>query len=120
MWEIFEKLCKERGVSVYRVCEATGIKTSAMSAWKNGRYKFKQEKLMKIAEFFGVPVEYLVTGEMPEKAEQYYDPESKAIVQDLHDREDLRALLHVAKKSSPEYVDFVRNFLQMQLEKEGK
>lgn len=61
MWEIFEKLCQERGVTPYRVSEATGIKTSSLSGWKAGRFKPKQEKLQKIADYFGVSVEYLRT-----------------------------------------------------------
>ena len=118
MYEIFEKLCQERGVTPYRVSEETGIKTSALSAWKSGRSTPKFEKMKVIADYFGVPIEYLATGVMPNDSEEYYSPEAKEIMQDIHDREDLRALFHVAKKSSPEYVEFVRDFLQKLLEKE--
>jgi transcriptional regulator with XRE-family HTH domain len=62
MYEIFEKLCKERGVTAYKVCKATGITTATISNWKVGRYAPKQEKLKKIADYFGVSVEYLMTG----------------------------------------------------------
>lgn len=120
MYEIFEKLCKEKGVTPYRVSEATGVKTSALSSWKAGRSTPKFEKMKLIADYFGVPTEYLLTGVMPETGEQYYSPEAKEIMQDIHDREDLRALFHVAKKSSPEYVEFVRDFLQKLLEKESE
>ena len=120
MYEIFEKLCKEKGVTPYRVSEATGIKTSALSSWKAGRSTPKFEKMKIIADYFGVPVEYLMTGNMPEAGEQYYSPEAKEIMQDIHDREDLRALFHVAKKASPEYNDFVRAFLEKMVEKESK
>lgn len=118
MWDIFMKLCEEKGVSVYRVGEETGIKSSTFSGWRRGLYTPKQDKLQKIADYFGVPVEYLQTGEDPE--EEYYSPEAKEIMQDIHDREDLRALFHVAKKASPEYNDFVRAFLEKMVEKESK
>lgn len=112
MYEIFEKLCKEKGVTPYRVSEETGIKTSALSSWKAGRSTPKYEKMRMIANYFSVPTEYLMTGVMPDTEEQYYSPEAKEIMQDIHDREDLRALFHVAKKSSPEYVEMVRDLLE--------
>lgn len=62
MYSIFEKLCSERGVTAYRVCKETGITTSTLSNWKAGRYTPKADKLKKIADFFGVSVEYLLTG----------------------------------------------------------
>lgn len=60
MYEIFEKLCKDRGVTVYRVCKDTGIGTGSMSNWKAGRYQLKIEKMQKIADYFGVSVDYLM------------------------------------------------------------
>lgn len=37
-----------------------------LSDWKNGKSTPKQDKLMKIADYFGVTVEYLMTGEEKE------------------------------------------------------
>lgn len=68
MYEIFEKLCEEKGVTPYRVCKETGITTATISNWKAGRYTPKQDKLQKIAEFLGVTIEYLMTGENPNVA----------------------------------------------------
>lgn len=75
------------------------------------------DRLQKVADYLGVSTKFLLTGEDPD--EDYYSPEAKEIMQDIHDREDLRALFHVAKKSSPDYVEFVRDFLQKLLEKES-
>ena len=66
MYEIFEKLCSEKGVTPYRVCKETWITTATISNWKAGRYTPKQDKLQKIAEFLGVTIEYLMNGENPE------------------------------------------------------
>ena len=60
MYEIFERLCTERGVTAYRVCKETGLKTGSISNWKSGKYQLKQDKLQKIAEYFGVSVDYLM------------------------------------------------------------
>lgn len=62
MYEIFLKLLKERGVKASDVSRATGIPQSTFSDWKSGRSKPKDEKLQKIADFFGVSSYYLRTG----------------------------------------------------------
>ena len=102
MWEVFDKLCKERGVSAYRVGEETGIKTSALSAWKAGRYKFKQEKLQKIADYFGVSLEYMMTGEEKEVDRYYVNPDAAEMAQQIYENKDLRLLFDVAKGVTPE------------------
>ena len=108
MWEIFEKLCQERGVTPYRVCEATGIKTSAMSGWKAGKYKFKTEKLKLIADYFGVSVDYLLTGEMPEEG-YYVNPETAEMAQKIFENKDLRLLFDVAKDVTPEQLKLLHD-----------
>lgn len=63
MYEIFLKLLEERGVSAYKVGKATGIAGSTFTDWKTGRSAPKQDKLQKIADYFGVTLDYLMTGE---------------------------------------------------------
>lgn len=60
MYEIFEALLAERGVTAYQVAKATGISTGSLSDWKNGRSSPKVEKLQKIAAYFGVSVDELL------------------------------------------------------------
>lgn len=65
MYEIFLKLLKERGVKASDVSKATGIPQSTFSDWKKGRSAPKDEKLQKIADYFGVSAYYLRTGKQP-------------------------------------------------------
>ena len=58
--ERLEKLCEERGVSLYRICKDTGISTANMSQWKKGLSSPNLKSLRKLADYFGVPLEYLV------------------------------------------------------------
>lgn len=118
MWEIFERLCKERGVSVYRVCEATGIKTSSMSGWKSGKYKFKIDKMQKIADYFGVSLEYLMTGEEP--AGYYVNPETAEMAQKIFENRDLRLLFDAAADAPPEDIELAYQMLKALKAKEGK
>lgn len=72
MYEIFLKLLEEKGVSAYKVGKATGIAGSTFTDWKTGRSAPKQDKLQKIADYFGVSLEYLMTGKEP-GIEKYSD-----------------------------------------------
>ena len=72
MYEIFCKLLEEKGVSAYKVGKATGIAGSTFTDWKTGRSVPKQDKLQKIADYFGVSLEYLMTGKEP-GMEKYSD-----------------------------------------------
>ena len=69
MYEIFERLLEEHGVTAYKVCKATGLTTATISNWKAGRYTPKQDKLQKIADYFGVSIEYIMTGKESQKEE---------------------------------------------------
>ena len=58
MYKKFETLLKERGVTPYRVAKETGITTSTLSEWKNGHFTPKVNKIQKIADYFGVSLDY--------------------------------------------------------------
>lgn len=60
MYEKFAKLVEAKGVSVHQVAKATEIPYSCLTDWKAGRSKPKTDKLIKLAKYFGVDVEYFV------------------------------------------------------------
>lgn len=61
MYEKYLKLRTEKGVTDTEVSEKTGIPQSTFSDWKSGRSKPKAEKLLKLAKYFEVPIEYFLT-----------------------------------------------------------
>lgn len=63
MYQAFEELLKKSGETAYQVAKATGIATATLTDWKKGRYTPKIDKLLLIAEHFGVPVETLIKRE---------------------------------------------------------
>lgn len=85
MYEIFVKLLEKYGVTAYKVSKATGIGGSTFTDWKNGRSVPKQDKLQKIADYFGVTVDYLITGvEEPQQKEITLTPkDERDIANDL-------------------------------------
>ena len=61
-YENFEKLCKENNVKPATVSKSTGVPTSTLTSWKQGKYTPKQKTLQPIADYFNVSVDYLITG----------------------------------------------------------
>lgn len=56
MYKVFERLLEENHKTAYQVSKDTGVATATLSEWKAGTYKPKIDKLMLIADYFGVPV----------------------------------------------------------------
>ena len=66
--ENFVRLCAEKGVAPSVVCQQIGLSNAAFSAWDEKSIP-RKTTLIKIADYFGVTVDYLLTGEK-EKAPQ--------------------------------------------------
>lgn len=60
MYWRFKELCEKHGCTAADVARATGLYRSTFSDWKSGRCKPKADKLKKIADYFGVPMDYLM------------------------------------------------------------
>ena len=73
MYEIYQKLRDERGLKDSDVAREASVSKSTFSDWKVGRSKPGIKKLQKIADFFGVTVDYLMTGKEDEQKEKDND-----------------------------------------------
>ncbi len=60
MYEKFERLLDERQLTAYKVSQDTGIATATFTEWKKGTYKPKVDKLLILANYFDVPIEYFL------------------------------------------------------------
>lgn len=60
MYGKYARLRDQKGVTDYRVARDTGITQSTFSDWRTGRSKPKTDKLLKLAEYFGVSIEYFL------------------------------------------------------------
>lgn len=63
MYEIYCKLRDLKGLKDSDVSKGADVSKSTFSDWKSGRSTPKKDKLIRIANFFGVSVDYLMTGE---------------------------------------------------------
>ena len=69
-WENFEKLCKEKGMSPNAVAKELSIASGTVTEWKTGKRTPRNATLLKIAQFFGVSTDYLLTEKaLPEQEE---------------------------------------------------
>ena len=66
MYERFAKLLEIKGITAYRLSKDTGISRTTLSEWKSGRSTPKADKMQKIADYFGVTVNYLMGWDEPE------------------------------------------------------
>ena len=76
-YRIFDELLKAHNTTVYRVSKETRISASTFTDWKNGRSVPKADKMKRIADFFGVSLDYLLGSE---SAQTHSHPESKKMV----------------------------------------
>lgn len=103
MYSVFEQLLQKSGLSTYRVSKDTGIAQSVFSSWKNGISTPKQDKMKKIADYFGVSVEYLMTGKEKDGGEIYYlNDETAQVAQEIFENKELRALFDMQRDMEPE------------------
>lgn len=103
MYEIFEQLLRKFGVSAYQVSKETGIAQSTFSNWKSRRNILSPEKLQKIADYFHVTVDYLISGKEKKGNEKYYlNDETAKMAQDIFENKELRLLFDAARDAEPE------------------
>ena len=55
-----DALAKARNVSYYQLSDLLGFPRSTFSDWKSGKSMPKTDKLIKIADYFGVKVSYFI------------------------------------------------------------
>lgn len=103
--ERVKSMCKERGIPVYQLERALGFSNGYFAGLIRGNVPF--DRAVMVAEYFDVPVEYVLTGENPkyttESGNTYYlDEKTAETAQEIFDDPDLRALFDAAKDCPPE------------------
>lgn len=63
MYQRYCELRDKKGVTDYQVSKDTEITKSTFSDWKSGKSQPKLEKLLILADYFNVPLDYFVRKE---------------------------------------------------------
>lgn len=120
MYEIFEQLLQKHGVSAYRVSKEAGVTQTALSNWKNGRNTPSTATLQKIADYFGVTIDYLMTGkDDSEKEPKLNSKDEKDIKNIIANTEQLLkqdGLMFNGDPASPEAIESILSAMQIGME----
>lgn len=101
MYSTFEHLLQIKGITPYQVYKDTGIPQSTLSDWKTKERTPTAEKLLTIAEYFGVSVDYLMGKEKPVTD----DDELNKYLDELRTRPEMRMLFSVSEGCTKEEVE---------------
>ena len=115
MYEVFRQLCQKNNVTAYAVGKATKIAASTLSDWKSGKTTPSSDKLLRIADYFGVSLDYLMTGKDPVTSEDtpyYNDPEVRQIANDIYQNEDLRVLMDASRDISSDDLRMITDLVR--------
>ena len=111
-YDVFDKLCKTRGVTPADVSRGTGVAKSTLTNWKKGVYTPKREKMQRIADYFGVSLHFLETGKELDREEGYYlDDEARDLAQFLFENPEYRVLFDASRKVKKADIEFVREMI---------
>lgn len=122
MYEVFEQLLQKCGVTPYRVAKEAGVTQTALSNWKSGRSTPTTKTLQKIADYFGVTIDYLMTGDISEEShEKKLTPKDEKDIEKILEqtREQLmnqEGLMFDGDPASPEAIDSILSAMQIGME----
>lgn len=110
-YDVFEKLCKERGTSPSAVCVDIGYSKTTSSYWKQSKRPPKREALEKIADYFGCTIEYLL-GREPTVADVFGMIENAQTKQNAPAKPSRSELFTILGKLTDSELDEVLNFAE--------
>ena len=86
-WKIFLELCNQKGISPTAVVVELGLSRGSVTSWKDGKIPY-QRTLAKIADYFGVSVDYLLGKEEKPADEGELSETEKQLIDALRDVPD--------------------------------
>lgn len=119
MYENYCKLRDARGLKDATVAKEAGITKSTFSDWKIGRSRPKDAKLKKIANFFGVSVEKLTTGNDAKNEKYYMNDEAAEIAQEIFENKELKMLFDVSKNATAQRLSAYYKMIKAMEEQEN-
>lgn len=104
-YDVFCNLCKRHGKSPNKAAEEIGLSNSITTKWKKTGATPTGETLAKIAEYFDVPVGYLLGSEQKERPLVNGDEELTEYLEMLKTRPECRMLFQLSKNATKEDVE---------------
>lgn len=120
MYEVFEQLLQKYKMTAYKVAKEAGVTQTALSNWKTGKSTPTTKTLQKLADYFGVTIDYLMTGKEEDEKEPQLKPKDKKDIEEiLASTEELLkqdGLMFDGDPASPEAVESILSAMQIGME----
>ncbi len=111
LYERIKELCKRNGTTISALEKELGFGRGSLS--KIDKHRPSNEKLQKIAEYFGITVDQLTGVQTNEQPDSYYINEDTArIAQQIFEDPYLRILFDAAGDSRPEDIQMAADLLK--------
>ena len=101
-YDIYCSLCEQAGLSPSGAAAKIGFNRASITMWKNSGNPPKPDLLNKIADYFGVSVDYLLGNEQKKELPDDTDSEMAELLEDFKTNPELRTLFSLGKNASPE------------------
>lgn len=115
---VINDLRKNSGLSQKEFADLFNVHQTAVSQWETGKTTPDKETLIKIANYFGVSIDYLLGNtEQKEKPLVNEDEELTEYLDELKNRPEMKMLFSLAKGATKEDVEKAVKIIETLLEK---
>ena len=105
--ECLEKLMHDNGVTNYRLAKEVGCSATTVANWLAGK-DIMPSFLQKVADYFSVSTDYLLTGEEKEKAPiDVVDEALRDYLDELRNRPEMRMLFSTTKTATKAQIEAI-------------
>lgn len=122
LYNRIEGLCNNRGITITTMCKESGASRASLTDLKKGRKQgLSAETLSKIAYYFDVSIDYLLTGEETKKAPtdgernhaiDQIDDELKEYLDELRNRSEMRMLFSTTKNATKAQIEAIVKMIE--------
>ncbi len=117
-YDIFERLCREKGVKPGRAADEIGISRATVTNWKKNGYSPRETVMRKVADYFDVSVDSLLNTPETQKAPTLNKKDERDIARRLEETlnllESSDALMFDGEPLDQESMDLLKTSLQNQ------
>ena len=112
-YDLFCQLCQDKGVSVTRATVEMGLSRTIGSKWKRTGATPNGETLNRIAEYFDVSTDFLLTGQEKEQAAiDLVDDDLREYLEELRSRPEKRLLFSVTKNATKGQIEAIVKMIE--------
>lgn len=108
-YDIIKSLCDKKGIAVTALEKELNFGRGSIGKMRKGDPS--AQRLQKIADYFGVSVDYLMTGEEP-NALYYLNDDALEAAEFLHRNPKYKVLFEASRKVKEEDIDFVKEMIE--------